>query len=273
MRISPSASKAWIPLLAIVSFFESCSPKLAPPGHYQNTPIVADGIPDDWSLPLRFSNETYTIQYNVTSDNKNLYVCVLSRDEPTILRILKSGMTLYFDPKGEKNKEIGLHFPLRKQPDPASYRSRNGEPITGTNNNPWKEELLLQSDTYGTTGFYGIENGQFGLADTKGPIRLAMKFNRHDSLLFCEGVIPLKNILGTEPDARSPKKSFSVGILLNPPSDGGANHPRPVNGGGTRGMGMGFHSMGGGGGRRYGSGNSQPVKEEASWYQFRLATK
>src|ERR1700742_4713794 len=34
-------------------FIASCTHKLAPEGHYQSTPVVSDGMPDDWTLPLR----------------------------------------------------------------------------------------------------------------------------------------------------------------------------------------------------------------------------
>ncbi len=173
----------WALLLISGISLAACSHKLAPAGHYQRTPVIADGIPDEWSQPLRFSNESYSLQNNVTNDSKNIYVCVMSREERMMLRILRAGMTVYFDPKGEKNEGIGLHFPLQKQPDPTNSRNRNGEPITNSSSNAWKEELLLQSDYYGTTGFANIENGQFGVTDTKSPIRVAIKINKWDSLL------------------------------------------------------------------------------------------
>ncbi len=266
----------WALLLLSGISLAGCTHKLAPAGHFQSSPVVADGIPDEWSQPLRFSNENYTLQYNVTNDSKNIYVCILSRDETTILRMLRTGMTIYFDPKGEKNKDIGLHFPLRKQPDPASFRSRNGEPITNSNNNGLKEELLGQSDYYGTTGFANIENGQFGVTDKKGPFQVGIKLNNQDSLLVYEAIIPLQNILGAGLNGRSPKKAFSVGIVLNASVVGSSSRPPAGGGGGGGGMrlnGMGMRGLGGGGGRRYGSGgNNPPPKEDANWYQFRLVT-
>src|SRR5580700_8149752 len=140
-----------LPLLVAITFcFAACSHKLAPLAHYQTTPVVADGIPDDWTLPLRFANATYTLQYNITNDNKNIYICVLSRDEETMLRMLRAGITVYFDPKGQNGRDISLHYPLRKQPDP-NIRNRTDEPLTNQNDSGWKQELLQQSDSYGTT--------------------------------------------------------------------------------------------------------------------------
>jgi len=186
--------------------FSACSHKLAPLGHYQATPVVADGLADDWTLPLRFANSAYTLQYNITNDNKNIYICALSRDERTMIRMLRAGITVYFDPKGQAARDISLHFPLRKQPDP-NIRNRNGEPLTNQPDGGWKEELLGQSDSYGTTGFSGIENGQFSVADNKSPLRVAIRLTRHDSLLVYEAIVPIENILGADPGSRSPKKN------------------------------------------------------------------
>jgi hypothetical protein len=279
LSIKPRITRAMVILSGFTVALAGCAHKLAPQGHYQTTPVVADGIPNDWSLPLRFSNASYTFQYNITNDNKNIYVCILSRDETTMLRMLRAGMTIYFAPKGDKSKDISLHYPLRKQPDPANFRNRNGEPLTNsgapltnTSNNAWKEELLSQSDYYGTTGFAGIENGQFGLNDSvKSPIRVAMKLNLQDSMLVYEAIIPIRNILNNDLSGRSPKKPFSVGVLLNTLSVvPGASDTPPRSYGGGRGLGLGVRGMGGGGGgRRYASDHTPAVKEEVNWYQFR----
>jgi len=274
------ASHRWLTslLCAGALMYAGCARKLAPDGHYQDTPVVADGSADDWNLPLRFSNESYTLQYNVTNDNKNLYVCVLSRDPATQLRILRSGMTIYFDPKGDKNKDIGLHYPLLKPADPEATRIRYGNGGTG-DSKARKEEYLLQSDSYGTTGFAGIENGQFGVADPKSPFQVVMKLSNQDSLLVYEVVVPIKNVLGVDPGDRSKKKNFSVGIVLNAvansPGSRSNGGPRPSFGGGGGGMHMSMGGMRGGGGRRnYNtSGNGPASKEEADWYTFRLVTK
>src|SRR5258708_20056094 len=80
------------------ALFTGCTHKMAPDGHYQETPVMADGNTGDWSLPLRFSNESYALQYNVTNDNRNIYDCILSRDEATQLRMLSDSITINLDP-------------------------------------------------------------------------------------------------------------------------------------------------------------------------------
>jgi hypothetical protein len=263
-------------LLTITFCLAACSHKLAPLGHYQTTHVVADGIPDDWTLPLRFANATYTLQYNITNDSKNIYICALSRDEQTMIRILRAGITVYFDPKGLNGRDISLHYPLRKQPDP-NIRNHNDEPLTNQNDTGWIHELLAQSDSYGTAGFSGIDNGQFAVSDSKSPIRVAIQLTHHDSLLVYEAIIPIANVLGADLSSRNPKKTFSVGVILNTPSGQSVAAGHHHSGGGGRGLGLGMNGMhmggGGGGGsrRNYDTDDNPPIKEDANWYEFRLA--
>src|SRR5271156_1681862 len=97
--------KVFYALVLLVSFeilIASCSHQLAPVGHYQDTKITADGNTDDWGLPLRFSNAEHTVQYSVSNDKKNIYLCIVSDDQGTQMRILRTGVSIYFDPKGQK---------------------------------------------------------------------------------------------------------------------------------------------------------------------------
>ena len=253
-------------LITICVLIIGCSPKLAPEGHFQQSEIIADGNINDWNLPLRFSNEKYTYQYNVTNDKKNIYICILSKDFPTQIRILKAGMNIYFDPKGEKNKTIDLSFPLRKPEDPSNtYRNRNGNPITNTDQKTEINELLLQSDYYGTTGFLNIENGQFGVKNqTNNNIQVAVKLS--DSILVYEAIVPVKDVM-EEMNAKEEKKNFSVCISLNNIPGQADNSFAPSH---SNYNGMHFR---GSNSRIGGPRKNNETKEEDSWYQFRLVSK
>jgi hypothetical protein len=240
-----------------------------PEGHFQNTPIVIDGKIDEWGLPLRFSNPEYSMQYSVTNDDKNIYVCVYSKDESFQKRILKAGMSICFDPKGEKDKKISLAFPVKKPDDPAE--NRNGNPIRNADTKKAEEQLVMQSDYYNTIGFLNLENGQFDISYQKNDIQVAIKLNEDSSLVY-EAAIPIKYILGSDLKSGYDAKNFSVGIVVNElhhasGNSAGGYRPHSSYGGGSRGM----HGMGGG--RNYNSNNSSASKPEENWYQFRLVYK
>ncbi len=245
----------------LLFFIVGCTHQLAPFGHLQETTVVADGNADEWALPLRFSNPEHTFQYSITNDQKNIYICIISTDENTQTKMLKYGMNIYFDPKGEKNKNISLEFPVRK-PEQNSYN--NGEPMKTSGIKIANDQLLLQSDYYNTSGFANIENGQFSVADKKNNIQVAIKLH-NDSTLVYEAIIPINNIPGVDPYARKTSKNFSVGISVSSARSMRNNYnnsPRPSYG--MRGMRMGGY-------RNNSYQSQQPPKEQADWYQFRLA--
>jgi hypothetical protein len=265
------SSLVLIILFTSLLMFIGCSPKLMPEGHYQDTQIVIDGNIEDWGLPLRFSNPEYSMQYSVTNDARNIYVCVYTKDQTFQRRILKAGMSISFDPKGEKEKKMSLVFPVKK-PDDPSNTNNNGNLIRYSDVKTTLEELLLKSDYYNTIGFINFENGQFDIGFQKNNIQVAIKINDDSSLVY-EAAIPIKYILGSDLQSGYVAKNFSVGIVVNElnHSTGNSNSGyRPhssYGGGGMRGM----HGMGGG--RNFNSNNNSASKPEENWYQFRLVYK
>jgi hypothetical protein len=259
-----------LPLAAIFGLamlHSACSPKLMPEGRYQLEAPLIDGKIDDWGLPLRFSNPEYSMQYAVTNDDRNIYVCVYSRDPSFQLRMLKAGMSICFDPKGEKDKKMSLVFPVMKPVEPL--QNRNGDPIRNTDTKTAEEQLLLQSDYYNTTGLVDFENGQFAITDQQNNIRLAIKLHEDSSLVY-EAAIPIRYILGSDLKPGYVAKNFSVGIVVNAlhhsanPNNGYRTHSSHGGMGGMHGM---------GGTRNYGAGSNTASKPEEDWYQFRLVYK
>src|ERR1700744_4874058 len=79
--------RKWRSSLFLLSFIApilastGCARSSAPQGHFQETPVVADGNTGDWTLPLRFSDASYSFQYSITNDNRNFYICVFTKDD------------------------------------------------------------------------------------------------------------------------------------------------------------------------------------------------
>lgn len=266
----------------------SCSHNMAPQGHYQSSAVVADGNAGEWEMPLRFANKDYTFSYNITNDKKNIYIVVVSKDDEMEKRILRSGITIYFDPKGENNKKTSLTFPERKAGN-TNNLPRNGRPIIEDTSNT-KHAMVLRSDTYDVKGFYELEDGQFSVKDKRSKIQLGLKTSVDSGLVY-EAVIPINYVLENGLTDRAIKKNFSIGIVVheNPISQTRNNNnrnnsvvqPRVSIGGGFGGFGYGGARMGlgmgiGGGGmrnqRNTNQQNNSNQAEEIMWYQFRFTT-
>jgi hypothetical protein len=254
----------FVSLLIIMSIsINSCSPKLAPAARFQQSAIVADGNTNDWSLPLPFTNEHYTYHYNITNDDKNIYIVIISKDYLTQIRMLRSGITVYFDPTGEKNKNISLFFPLRKPDDPSTHY-KNENQLSSADQKNEMNQLLLQSDYYGTAGFINMENGQFNIKNENHTVQVALKLN--DSLLVYEAIVPLRNLV-EELNEKEYKKNFSICVALNnvpnQPDESFAPSHSNYNG---------IH-LSGTNTRIGGPKKNTETKEEDSWYQFHLVNK
>ena len=228
-----------------------CAQGHAPQGHYQSTPIVADGNADQWPQPLRFTNPAHTYSFNVTNDNTNIYVCVITRDARMQQRYPKGRDGCFLsDQAGKEKHDIDL-----------SYPESNGDGLV-----------------FNTSGFLSIENGQFNVGQPYGcPIRVVMTLHP-DSTLVYEAIVPLYTVLkrgGLDP--KTLKKDFSVGIVIGALAD--QRQSQRSNNGGYRphmpGMrGGGFGSGGGyGGGGRGGQGQQPKSQNEVAWYTFRFAQK
>jgi hypothetical protein len=255
-------------LIFIGILFCNCSQHLAPVGHYQDDAVSIDGNIDDWVLPLRFSNPEYTMHYSVTNDNKNIYICVLSKSQTWQRRMLKNGLSIYFDSRGEKNKNCSLIYPVKKPSEPPANNST--VPVHGSGYQETISQLLLQSDYYNTTGFLMMENGQYDLKSSQTDIRIEIKQNPDSSLVY-EASVPIRYVLGKDMSSGAASKDFSVGIVLSPVTAAPANRGYSQHGNhGGNSMG-GVH--GGGGGRHYNPGTYTVQKAEEDWYTFRLANK
>ena len=83
----------------------------------QKSPVTTDGKPTEWSTPLRFSDVKSGLQYNVTNDDENLYICVRASNETAQQQILHSGMKIFIDENGKKKYSTFIQFPIPAVPD------------------------------------------------------------------------------------------------------------------------------------------------------------
>ncbi|MDO9255479.1 MAG: hypothetical protein Q7U54_08210 [Bacteroidales bacterium] len=223
---------------------------------WQTKPVVVDGIPSEWSLPLRYSDSESGLQYNVTNDETNLYICIRATEQPIQMKILSSGMEIWLDPSGKNKEAVCVNFPL-----PGKYGQK---PITNGKNqeitkggNPGRinlaEEYQLQKPQLTLSGFLPAYNGTFLTSDARG-VMAAIDWNEQSFMTY-ELAIPLKSFYNK--DFNISKDNPVVGLKINIDALAGQG-----NGSGRGGMqggapgGGGKHQGGGGGKGGGGTGGS-----------------
>lgn len=78
---------------------------------------------DDQSTEYEYF-EKEKIGVKFSNDGDNLYVTVKTIDHDTQMKIIHSGMTIWFDSTGGTNKTFGIHYPLGTASVPAPNHAR-----------------------------------------------------------------------------------------------------------------------------------------------------
>ena len=96
---------------------------------------MLDGSTEEWSgRMMRVQDGLASI--GVQNDGENVYVAFVTHDRPSIQKIVSTGMTVWLDADGGKDKRLGVRFPLglggSQGRGPVSegqgaYRSAHGE--------------------------------------------------------------------------------------------------------------------------------------------------
>lgn len=64
-----------------------------------------------------YYNNQHQILYKVTNDDSNLHIILNTSSAASILKILKTGLTVYFDVTGKKRKDVFVHYPYQMTTD------------------------------------------------------------------------------------------------------------------------------------------------------------
>lgn len=91
--------------------------------NWQNEDISIDGNVNDWAGNLKyFEDEKAAI--GVSNDNDFIYFCLTTSDNDKIMKILRTGFTIWLDPQSSDGKTIGIQYPIKKFSPGAIDRSK-----------------------------------------------------------------------------------------------------------------------------------------------------
>lgn len=76
--------------------------------------ITVDADVADWQGKLTFLEDA-NLSYGLANDQQSLYLVLVVGDRQVRRQIIMSGLYLWFDPTGEKNKRLGIRYPIGLQ--------------------------------------------------------------------------------------------------------------------------------------------------------------
>jgi hypothetical protein len=253
--------------------FSFCAPKVYEQLNWQKTGVSADGNISDWSVPLRYFDSKSKLNFTITNDRRNLYVCIKAGDDASQVKILRGGIEFGIDTAGKKEFPVSLSFPL---PGERKMRKKeSGEESRNEQSDISKKELMIEGFKEMKLNGFSIPltdhvplNNPFG-------ITAAIDIDKNDVLVY-ELVIPLKTFYKDVLVQADTNKVFSYRVKVKGlsfeshggskerDSDGGSQGGGGMGGGGMNSGGMGGGGMRGGGGRQGGTGGSRaPVNPMA----------
>lgn len=207
-------------------------------------PITIDGRTDDWQGEL-FVVPGERMMIGFVNDGRFLYIAVLVEEAFQRNQVLYQGLTVWFDPKGGKEKVFGIRYPLGLPPGerPAPKMASEGEGVTPIDlpEGALAELEIIRSEK--------ALPQRVRVADLKG---VEVKVTPSTGLLVYEMKIPL-TVDAEHPLAVGTPPGGTVGIGFETPKFDRSSMPRNNAGGGPESgarppMG-GTGGMGGSGGR------------------------
>ncbi len=81
---------------------------------WRDREVAIDGVDDEWSGAVYYIDKE-NIAVGLLNDGSYLYICLATVDFRKVQQVIGSGLTVWFDPQGGKNKAFGINFPLGMQ--------------------------------------------------------------------------------------------------------------------------------------------------------------
>jgi|SRR6185312_16816036 len=259
-----------------------CSSPLVYSSVWQDKQVTIDGKATEWKIPLDYFDDKTKLNFTVTNDKNNLYLCVRATENETQKGIIRSGMQIWIDTTGGKKNQVGMQFPIiergangqeasSKHSDSyeSSESSASMDNMTGANN--LKKHYKGISKEIKLTGFTNAINGLAQVPNTYG-INACLNWDTN-SIMIYEVCIPFNTFYKNSLSLSDSNKVFGISFMVSESqrNNGGGGGSE---GGGGRGHGGGGGMGGGmGGGGMHGGGGSSEPEVLTTHIKFRLAVQ
>jgi hypothetical protein len=267
-------------LSGLVCVASLCVPLIAGCGgvelksHWRDRDVAVDGmdVPESEWQGARTYIEDADVAVGLLNDDEYLYVSLVTSDRMKLGQLIRSGLTLWFDPSGSDEKSFGIRFPLGgggadppamrpgSRPDPEEMAAKMEELIEGGTD----MEILWPGED---------ESLRLAIVEAKG---IDVRVGISSGALIYELKVPLE-VSADNPFGIGAEKGALVGVGFETPemdfeqmreSSGGRSGGMGGRGGGMGGRGGGMGGRGGMGG-----GGRQMPEPLDVWIVARLAVE
>lgn len=204
---------------------------------------------------FRYNDSNSNVLYSVANDNENLYVSLNTSETTSIAKILRTGLSIYFDVNGKKAKDLFVQYPLAQKQKLSKEEMSNPGSSNNSSPNTQLTKLLAQM-SYQAIYHKLSETESFSVLDKNSEIKIVIESVTSSEITY-HLTIPFNKIAIS---GKSDLSKLSVGIVSGrfDPPDSSAGAGSGSGQGGGQGSGMSGGGQGGGQGRGMsGGGQSQ----------------
>jgi hypothetical protein len=176
----------------------SCSHKTFDSLEWQGTNVNPDGIIDDWSNPLRFYDYKSKINYSISNNLQNIYLCIKISDRPIQMKILRAGMEFKIDTLGKNGFPVSFIYPLANQNKTKQQRNTENGSETKNGDKQDRSQMMkryvLEAKNAQLIGFKKELGANISLLENRSGIQAAIHIDNAGILCY-EAVFPFKTFI------------------------------------------------------------------------------
>ncbi len=156
--------------------------------------IKIDGNDADWGNTLTYVDDLKSL-VGVQNDGSFLYLCLVTSDRDLESKMLRMGLTVWFDRTASDDKKFGIKFPLGfRDIDRSQFRNERPAGMAGERPNPGQiDERILNNQTEAEIVGANNESNRVPLTELKG---IELKLGMKDGRLVYEMRVPLQHKSG-----------------------------------------------------------------------------
>jgi len=165
--------------------------------------VTVDGRTTEWSTPLPRYHKVTGINFDITNDERNIYMIVRVADTTAQRQILQNGLEVWINKDGKKNHTTGITYPMAKDKPRAGARP-------GIHNMKTPDGFYMNIDELILSGFL-LENGR---QPVKGcPVKVAIKKDSSDCIIY-ELAIPFNTFYKERLEKEDLRNTFYIGFVV-----------------------------------------------------------
>lgn len=240
-------------LLFIVLIFSSSCSKTVYENIWQSNPVKADGKTKEWTNPFNEYDIRTKLQYTVSNDKENLYLCFRVPGEQMQMKIIRAGIQLWIDTTGRNKKQACILFPasIMEKKEGFSPDAKAGQKHEKEG---WKKKFLNEYKEMELAGFKSPIGGRMPLENNYG-ISFYINWDS-TNIMVGEAVIPFNTFYKKSLSKSDISKELGLTLIIN--GLPGSREERGDQATGSQGAGMPGGGMGMQGGGMGGMGGGMP---------------